>query len=162
MASLYELTEDLRHLQELVDSADDLPQQAIDEAFDLIKGELSDKLEAYQAVCAGIAGDVAAIKAEEQRLAERRKALEKRSEQMCARMLEAMRLMGENKVRTARWTFSARKTPGRIVVDDDGSIPMGFLAIKLSPDLKAIKEHLKKVGPLPFARIEADYTLSVS
>lgn len=168
MTSLYEINETQKRLQELLDqAADDAEAQSvICEAMDLLQGELGDKLEAYQAVRCGIDSDVAALKAEEQRLAERRRALEKRSEAMRQRMLDAMQLFGEQKVTTTRWTFSARRTPPKVVIDDEEEA-LVLYGVPQPPklDKKAMAQALKDWpdpgAPPSFAHLETSFSLTI-
>jgi hypothetical protein len=168
MTSLYEINETQKRLQEMLDhAADDAEaQKIIGEAMDLLQGELGEKLEAYQAVCCGIDSDVAAIKAEEQRLAERRRSLEKRSAAMKQRMLEAMQLFGQPKVNTTRWTFGARKTPPKVVIDDEEEA-LARYGVPQPPklDKKAMAQALKDWpdpdAPPSFAHLETSFTLAI-
>lgn len=163
MTTLYEITQTAARLHELMDAAtdDDEAQAIIAEAMDLLEGELSDKLEAYQAVRCGIDIDVAAIKAEEQRLAERRKSLEKRSEAMKQRMLDTMQLFGQQKVQTPRWTFCAAKTPPKVIIDDADGVPRRYLIPQPDKiDKQGIAEHLKQ-QPAQWAHLDTGFSLRI-
>jgi hypothetical protein len=109
----------------------------------------------------------AALKAEEQRLAARRKTLEAQVERVRRYAAHALERMGRPKIEGARWTLSLAKNPPRVVLDDTvvpALLPPGFQRVipaKVEVDLTAVKEALKLGDSLEWARLETTYSVRV-
>lgn len=145
MANLYELTSDLLKLQELLEEGE-LDAEALAEAMSYTKEELGIKLEGYCKVIRNIESDIAGLKAEEERMATRRKAMENNIKNMKARMLDAMLTTDTKKVEGELFTVSTRKNAPAVVMDVNyiEDVPDRYL-IPQEPkiDRKLIAEDLK-------------------
>jgi hypothetical protein len=110
---------------------------------------------------------IAALKAEEQRLAARRRAMENQLVRVKLYASHALQRMDRAKVEGQRWTLSLAKNPPRVVLADDvlpELMPPGFQRVipaKVEADVNAIKEALKLGEELDFARLETTYTVRV-
>ncbi len=155
---------------------------ALDAIIGMDEGEFSEDTEALERELAGklaLKGDgygdfildretrAAALKAEEQRLAAKRRALENQVERVKRYAEQALQLMDRPKVEGERWTVSLAKNPPRVVLADDALpelLPPGFQRVipaKVEADLTAIKDALRLGDELPFARLETTYTVRV-
>lgn len=166
MTSLYHLTENAQALYDLALLADEADNhdaaQAINEAFELLHGELAEKLESCAVILNRWANDVAAHKAEEKRLAERRKGIEKSIADLKARMLNAMNAADMTKSKGALHTVSLRKTPAKLIVDDAEAIPDEYMVPQpAKPDNAAIKKALLDGEVLSYAHLETGQSLGV-
>jgi hypothetical protein len=164
-------------MQELADEA-----AALDAIIAMDEGEYSDDTEALeQELAAKLAtkgdgyGDwladrtarAAALKAEEQRLAARRKAMEAQVDRVKRYAAHALERMGRTKIEGDRWTLSLAKNPPRVVLDDTvvpSLLPPGFQRVipaKVEVDLNAVKDALKLGDSLEWARLETTYSVRV-
>lgn len=127
------------------DIADDLARAIDPETgeivldLDALHGELAEKAEGIHHVLVGLAGDVAGITAEQERLAKRKAAKKSSIDRLRALLLGAMQHADLEKIATA--TISVRRQPGkpRVVVDDVDALPDTFIEIKRVADKRAIK-----------------------
>lgn len=145
MASLYELTKSARLLNDLLESGE-LDEQAIRDAIVNNDEDIADKLEGYAKYIKNLESDVAGLKAEEKRLSDRRKTIENTIDRMKDAMKEALTVSGQTKVKKdgGLFTFSLRKNPPRLEIDDPEKIPERYL-IPQPPtvDKKSMLEDLK-------------------
>lgn len=145
MASIYEMTEEFRTLWALMEDGL-LDDNALAGAFDVAKEDLSAKLEGYCKFIKNLESDIAGLKAEEERLAARRKAMENTVERSKEAMRTAMKAAGEKKLPAGSFTVSVQNNPPKCVIDCElAGIPSKYL-IPQEPkvDRKALLEDLKK------------------
>ena len=93
-------------------------------------GEIEEKADGYAKIIAGMKYDIEALKAEEQRLNARRKALEQRAEWLKSNLEANMREIGKTKFKTELFSFSIQKNGGLQPLVIDGvldDIPGRFL-----------------------------------
>ncbi|MFR5747044.1 MAG: siphovirus Gp157 family protein, partial [Romboutsia timonensis] len=77
MMKLYELTQNYLNLQELLENPE-IPAEMIETALNEVGGQIEDKAENIAKLIKTLEADVSGFKAEEKRLADRRKSLENR------------------------------------------------------------------------------------
>lgn len=126
---LYELTEQYKALEDL--SYDpEVDEQVYRDTMDGLWGEIEEKADGYAKIIAGMKYDIEALKAEEQRLNARRKALEQRTEWLKSNLEANMREIGKTKFKTELFSFSIQKNGGLQPLVIDGvldDIPGRFL-----------------------------------
>lgn len=130
-------------------------------AFEAAELAAGDKIEATCGWLASQAADVEAIKAEEARLAARRKAIENRSARVKALLLPAVEALG-GKVKGVRFTASIRNVEA-IDVIDLAEIPAEFKREKITidPDKIAIKRAIKAGEEIPGAILVSRPSVSI-
>lgn len=143
MATLFELTGEWLDLYEMADD----PDMDADVWFDTIEaleGEIEDKADGYAKVIAQLNADMDAIKAEEDRLYNRRKTIDNRIKNMKERLQAMMELTGKTKIKTTFFSFGIQKNPASVVIDDESKVPAGYW-IPQQPklDKTSLKEWLK-------------------
>lgn len=164
--TLYELTGEYRRLYEL---ADELEGQDFDETIrdtmESLDGEFEDKAEGYGMIIKSLEADVDAIKSEEKRLADRKRAISNNVVTMKKRLQDAMVLANKPKFKTALFSFNIQKNPKKVVMDetDIGRIPLEYLSIQMPVINKgAIKDALTAGVDLSgIAHFEQDETLRI-
>ena len=131
MANIYELTQDYLRLLEMAEDPE-LDPEVIADTFEGIEGELEIKAENYAKVMKNLEGDIAALKAEEERLAKKRKAIENNIKRMKGTLQEAMELTGKTKFKTDLFSFGIQKNAPSVVIDaaDIRDIPEDYLKFK--------------------------------
>lgn len=145
MASIYELTNELRTLWDLIEDGT-LDEDALADAFTITVEDLSIKLEAYCKFIKNAESDIEGIRAEEKRLAAKRRAMENAVKRAKQAMQDALRMAGEKKIKAGSFTVSVQNNPPKVVFDDPyiENIPSKYL-IPTDPDIdvKKILEDLK-------------------
>lgn len=163
MASIYDLTESFRVLWELMEEGN-IEDSVLEDVFDNTEEDLTTKLEGYCKFIKNCESDIAGLKAEEKRLAERRRVIENTIERSKAAMQNAMAMAGEKKLPCGTFTVSVQKNPPKAVIDNLERIPQKYL-IPQEPtvDKKAILDDLKEnaEGMADFAHIEQGESLRI-
>lgn len=164
MASLYELTAGLQTLWDLMEEGT-LEEETLLDAFKNQEEEISIKLEGYCKFLKNLESDIAGLKAEEDRLKARRKAMENTRDRMKVVMQTAMETAGEKKIKGQIFTISIQANPESVVLDESyiENIPPEYLKVK-DPEIdKAkLKEDLKNgVNLEGIAHLEQNYGLRI-
>ena len=135
MANIYELTQDYLRLLEMAEDPE-LDPEVIADTFEAIDGELEIKAENYAKVMKNLEGDIAALKAEEERLSKKRKAIENNIKRMKLALQEAMEITGKTKFKTELFSFGIQKNTPTVIIDTDDvyKIPEEYLKYK-EPDV---------------------------
>ena len=146
MSKLYELTDDLLVLQEMLEEAVD--DQCLLDTLEGVQGEYEFKLEAYAKVIKNLEAEVEAFKAEAKRLTDKRKVLENNIERLKKAMFDSMNATGTTKVKGQIFTVAIQKNGGKVPVivakDADLSLlPDSLVVVTESPNLDAIRELLE-------------------
>lgn len=131
MPNIYELTGEVLRLGAALQ--DDMTQAEFDEAlkaYDASREDLAGKLDGYARLIKNIDGDVAALKAEERRISENRKALENRVERLREAVRSAMIATGERKVKVGIGTWSLQKGRPCVSVLDEAKIPVEYKIVQ--------------------------------
>jgi len=135
-----------------------------EESFAELEGERNAKLEACALYIKDLCADVDALKAEEKRLAERRKAAEKRAERLKRYVADSMCLFGDKKLETTRACMTLRHSEA-VEVDEDmvAFLPREFVTAKVSlnPNKAALRKALKDGEEVDGARIVSRTSLVV-
>lgn len=148
MSTLYELTGTLRHLLDLAQSGE-VDQQTIDETIESMNlvQDTERKIEGYAIVLEELKASNERIRKEEKRLAERRRTQQNTYDRIRRTLLDQMKLLEIDKVKTDRYTVSIRQNPVKIVVEDDRYIPKAYFD-EQPPKLnrKKLKEYIMTSG----------------
>lgn len=115
---LYELTNDYFALMQAIDN-DELPEEAIADTLEAITASIEEKADSIACLMKNLDAECKAIKAEEERLAERRKAKEKSIERMKQYLSESLQSAGIDKVETARNRITFRKSESVEIINED-------------------------------------------
>ena len=146
MANLYELTGAALTLRSLLLEGD-LDPEAIKDAIENNNEEITLKLENCAKVIKDIESDIAGLKAEEERLANRRKTYENSVKNLKRAMQDALLATGERKLKGQLFSFNVQTNPPSVVIDEQyiENIPEAYITKpepvvnkkKLLEDLKA-------------------------
>jgi len=142
---LYELTGKYAELQRAIEDGED--PEVLADTLDAIEEAINEKVDAIYKVIRNIQADIDALKTEEKRLYEKRKALEMRQERLKAYVEEQMTAARIDKVKTTIGNVGFRKAPPSIEVIDISLIPEAYL-IPQEPkvDKKGLLNHYKETG----------------
>lgn len=124
MASLFELNNQLMAIDSVLENNTDaesseILESAKDELLKAIDGKLENILN-YIAECKSRADF---LKSEEERLAAKRKSIEKRVDWLKNMVYGQMKANGAQKAEYGTWSCSIAKTPPKIIIDDETNVP---------------------------------------
>lgn len=114
---LYELTNDYLALQEAIENGE-IPEEALADTLEAITGSLEDKVDSIACILKGMDADIAAIKAEEDRLEARRQTKEAARDRLKQYLSDSLQRAGMDKLETARNRISFRKSE-KVVIDEN-------------------------------------------
>ena len=147
---LYEIADQFRFLSRLLDDAE-LPKEEVDSALGEIKGQLEEKVENIGKFYLSLQATIAAINTEEDRLLDRRKALENKATWLKDYLLQEMTVAEVDKVKRELVTVSVRVSPPSVNVVKEDDIPQEYRVIipeTWHADKKAISDHFKGTGEI--------------
>ena len=156
MANLYELSNQFAMIQQLIEDGAEGFEQALAD----IQGEISEKLDGYAMVIKNIESDIAGLKAEEKRLAERRKAMENNVVQMKERMADTLKTVDGQRLKTEKFTFAFRKST-KVVVDNIDMIPEDFVRKLYDVNKTDLKKYMERGAIVNGARLLENQSLSI-
>ena len=107
---LYELTNEYTSLLNLIDSDTEIPEDALADTLESIKLSIDVKADGIACILKDIDGDIAKLKAEEDRLAERRKAKKNTYDRMKQYLSDELQRAGIGKIETERNKITFRKS----------------------------------------------------
>lgn len=145
MANIYELTESIKLLWDLMDQGE-LDNDVLIDTMMNSQEDLKDKLEGYCKFIKQMESDIKGIDTEIKRLQDRKAVLKNTIERSKKVMQMAMETAGEKKVKGQIFTISIQANPESVVLDEPyiENIPPEYLKVK-DPEIdKAkLKEDLK-------------------
>ena len=147
--NLYELTKTYQDLQEMVENGEDL-----EETLNLIGDAIEVKADGYARVIRNMEGNIEAIKTEQARLQEKKKALENGIERLKKNLYDAMKATGKEKFNTNLFRFAIAKNGGAMPVILDKPVedlPRELTKVDIKPDLKAIAQYIENTGDMTYA-----------
>lgn len=162
MATMYELTADYMTVLAMATDGETDPE-CIADTLEAIGGEIEEKAEATAKVLLSILGEKDLITAEIDRLKAREKSLENNAKAIKDRLYNAMKVTGKEKFKTPLFSFSIRKNPAKLVIDDEKLVPAIYL-VEQPPkiDSARLKEYLKENNiTCNYAHIEQGESLSI-
>lgn len=162
--TLYEITNDYMQLMQMMEDPE-MDPQTLSDTMEGIEGELEVKAESYAKVMKNLEADVVGIKAEIDRLSERKKTIEANIKKMKEALQIAMETTGKTKFKTELFSFGIRKNAPAVVMDEPyiENVPERFLKYS-DPTINrsAIKEAIQKGENLEgLAHLEQSTSLSI-
>lgn len=157
--NLYELTQEMVELDNLLSQAEDPDSPEIFDAIQralALHDEREAKVDAYCCLIAEIGARAAARKAEAARLAENARAAEGHVKRLKTRLLESFNAMGIGKLETERFTVSVARNGGLVPLEindvDPATLPAEYQRVTISVDNEKVRAALAN-APLPFAKL---------
>lgn len=161
---IYEIPSTLRDLLDRLDADPDTGEVDGDAlaAYAEYHGAATEKLEATACYVRELEAEAEAIKAEEDRLAKRRKALEGKAARLKTYLMPALEAMG-GKVKGVMVSLRIGTTQAVKVLDLE-ALPEAFRRIKttIDPDKVALKKALKDGETIPGAALEERQSVVIS
>lgn len=153
---LYEISSELRAgINELQDMLEQglIDQDTVDDSLVLSRDAFKEKTLAIAKYVKELESQALAMKEAEQRIADRRKSLESRTQSLLGYLEVNMRGTRTEKVEDAEVMIKFRKLPASLQLIDNEPIPELYLVRKevVTPDKKGLLAALKKGAPLSCA-----------
>ncbi len=114
---LYEIANDYMALMNAIDN-DEIPEEALADTLEAITGEIEVKADNIACMLKELDAEIGAIKAEETKLAERRKSKERAYDRLKQYLSDTLVRVGLDKVETARNKITFRKSESVEVGED--------------------------------------------
>lgn len=161
MATMYELTGEFSEVLAMAQDPE-IDPQAITDTLEAINAEIEVKAENTAIIISELDAEAAKIKAEESRLAERRRALENHAARLKNGLYNAIKTVGKEKFKTTLYTFYIQKSAAKLVIDDENKIPKKYY-IPQPPKLDSakLKEDLKAGAVRKYAHLEQGESLRI-
>lgn len=141
MSTLYELS---ANYEFLVRNAAEIDEELLKDTLESIDEDIELKADNYARVLVELDGQINTLKAEENRLSDKRKAIENNVKRMKQNLEESMRLTGKTKLKTDFFSFNIQKNPISVNVIDESLIDESYFVEQPKKlDKKQLKEDLK-------------------
>lgn len=143
---LYELTEQWDDVFNMMEDGE-TDEQVVFDTLEAIEGEIEDKADNYAKIIRNLQASVDALKAEEDRLYQRRKSAENHIQRLKDTLQANLEFIGKTKFKTDLFSFSVSKNGGKqpiFITDNLDEIPGKYL-IPQPPRVnnEAVRELLK-------------------
>ena len=168
MAKLYELVGEyaklLNNSRDYVDEETGEVDAEFDAALNAIGGAIDDKVEGCAKVIRHLDADMEALRAEEVRIAKRRKSIEGNKERLRKYVRESMQFAQRDKIKTPLFTVYLSAAKERVIIDNEDAVPDDYRAEakRPPPDKTAIMAAHGRGEAVPGAHIElGDQTLVI-
>lgn len=157
---LYEISDAIRAALDHIDVDPETGEILSADALHAVEAEASDKIEATALYLRELDAEAKAAKDEADRMLDRVKSMQKRSDYIKSMLLDALHATG--KVKTARVTVSIRTTQA-VSVDEGANLPEAYTTVKttVSPNKIAIKQALLDGVEVPGCSLEARESVSI-
>ena len=161
MSTMYELTAD--YLAVLAMATDgETPPDAIADTLEAIGGEIEIKAENSAVIMQELNAEADKLDAEIKRLTARKEVLKNNVDAIKQRVYNAMKSTKKEKFKTTLFSFSIRKNPPKLVIDDETKIPKKYLIPQPAKiDNAAIKAELTAGKKCKYAHIEQGESLTI-
>lgn len=158
MSNIYQLSGDYLQLQQMIEDG----HEGLEDTLEAIEDAIESKLENTAKVIRNLETEVEAYKAEEKRIADRRKSTENTIKKLKEGVQMAMESSGKKKVKTPLFSFGIQNNPPSVNVTDDAMIPQDFY-IPVDPklDKKAILKLLKEGSEVPGVELKQTESLRI-
>lgn len=155
MTSLRDLSKEMMEVRDLATNTD-LPPEAMIDTLDGIEGMFNDKALKVVQVLNNGDSDVAALKAEAQRLLDRAKVISNGQDRLREYLRMNMEATEIKKIESPFFTITLIQGRDMAVIDDEKSVPDEYVNVKtvVAPDKRAILAALKKGVDIDGAHIE--------
>jgi hypothetical protein len=162
--SLYVLTGEYLAVANKLSDAD-LPPEVIADTLEGISAPLEEKATNVGCFIRNLEATAESIKVAEKQMAERRKAIEAKAEQVRRYLFDNMQRCGINKIESPYFSLTIKKNPPSVVIDDANAIPADYMATPPAPppapDKKLIAQAIKDGYTVPGAHLEQGERLEI-
>lgn len=159
---LYEIAESYKNLEEVIENTDDENIIELVKASLLeVEGDLVTKCENICKLIKNYEADIKSYKEEERRLATQRKVQENKLDHLKKYLFETVSQTKSKKVETSIFKLGVRKTPAKLIIEDENKINEKFKVVKFDWDKASMKEALKNGEEIEGVKLEQGESLSI-
>ena len=157
---LYEIAPALRFALDDIVVDEETGEILSSDALHAVEAQAAEKIEATALYLRELDAEAKAAKEEADRMLDRVKSMQKRSDYLKAMLLDALHATG--KVKTARASVSIRTTQA-VAIDEGANLPEAYTTVKhiVSPNKVAIKQALLDGVEVPGCHLEARESVSI-
>lgn len=157
---LYEISDAIRQALDHIELDEETGEILSADELHAVEAEAAEKIEATALYLRELDAEAKAAKDEADRMLDRVKSMQKRSDYLKAMLLDALHATG--KVKTGRVTVSIRTTQA-VQINQEQAIPEAFTTVKttVSPNKVAIKQALLDGVEVPGCHLEARESVSI-
>jgi hypothetical protein len=159
MPKLYHLTSQYNEIFYTMDEESDFGQ--LEEMLSAIEEEFEVKAENIAKLIKSFDGDIEGFKAEEKRLASRRKTLENYQDRMKQYLESNMKATGKEKIKGNVFSLAMQQNPLKVVVHDEGAISEMYKEYEVKLDKKRMLEDIKLGIEVPGVHTEQSISLRI-
>ncbi|XZM32290.1 siphovirus Gp157 family protein [Clostridium perfringens] len=157
---LYELAQNYLNLQELLENPE-VPKELILESLGEVDGEIEEKAENIAKLIKTVDLEIKAIKEEETRLSNNRKAMENKSKALKDYLEGVMISTGKTKFKGNLFSFNIQKNAPSVDVIDENLIPKEFIEFEPKVKKKEILVALKNGEVIEGVRLKQTESLRI-
>ena len=153
--NIYDLTAEFLQLQEMLEDPD-VDSDQIKALMDDLNVDIEKKADGYAKAIRNMEGDLAAVKAEQEKLTAKKNLLESGIKRLKEDLQAVMTATGKRKFKTDLFSFNIQRNGGAdpVVVDvPTEELPDDLVIVTEKPDLKAIAAYIKNTGDITFAHL---------
>lgn len=166
MLKLYEIQNNYLVALDLFTDPDvDIPPEAVADTLEAITGEFEQKAVNVAAFARQMEAEAEAIKAAEERMDRRRKALENRARWLRDYVKIGMEVVGVKKVSSPWFVLAIQNNPAAVEITDPAAVPGEFMRQPEppppAPDKTAIKAAWASGQPVPGTRLVTGTRLAI-
>ena len=159
--TLYEITGQFVELLTWAEDPD-VDEQAFQDTLESLTAEIEEKADGYAKIIRQLQGEVEAIKAEVDRLTNRKTAIENHITFMKKNLEQSMIATGKEKFKTELFSFNIQNNPASVVLDvDEDMVPDQYSVITKKVDKKGILQAIKNGEEIEFAHLEQSRSLRI-
>lgn len=157
---LYQISDAIRQALDHIELDEETGEILSADELHAVEAEAADKIEATALYLRELDAEAKAAKEEADRMLDRVKSMQKRSDYLKAMLLDALHATG--KVKTGRVTVSIRTTKA-VEIAEGADLPEAFQTVKttVSPNKVAIKQALLDGVEVPGCSLEARESVSI-
>ena len=164
MTALYELVDEFRAAADRLADLD-LPPEVVADTLESLSGDIEQKSVNVIAFVRNLEATAAAIKAAEEQMSARRKAIESRAKSVRDYALRCLVAAGISKIESPWFRIAVRNNPKRVDVFQRELLPAKYLRTppppEPVPDLRALLEDIEAGVGVPGARVVLGLRLEV-
>lgn len=157
---LYQISDAIRQALDHIELDEETGEILSADALHAVEAEASEKIEATALYLRELDAEAKAAKEEANRMLDRVKSMQKRSDYLKSMLLDALHATG--KVKTVRVTVSIRTTKA-VEIAEGADLPEAYTTVKttVSPNKVAIKQALLDGVEVPGCHLEARESVSI-
>lgn len=161
VSKLYEIADRYKNLEMLLDDPE-IPEDIVNSAVEGVEGEFQEKIDYLIRITKNMDADIAACEAEEKRLKERRKNIEKKKDSIRNYIQNQMYKINLKKINTPLFRVVIKANQESVEIFNIEDIPKDYFILKPAEVSKTlIKEALQKGVQIPGATLIRTESLQI-